>query len=132
MGSRLKKVRPLILSLAILFFLLCCLGTVYALVQTKALARLYDNLVLDNRNHYLPCNKLPSRLEVENVVQEQQETIREILAVNPGLVGFEVQEACPGRADIVIWYASHADRLAIEKTIGSNAFFGIPYRLENR
>jgi hypothetical protein len=101
-------------------------------VQTKALARLYDNLVLDNRNHYLPCNKLPSRLEVENVVQEQQETIREILAVNPGLVGFEVQEACPGRADIVIWYASHADRLAIEKTIGSNAFFGIPYRLENR
>jgi hypothetical protein len=49
-------------------------------------------MVLDNRNHYLPCNKLPSRLKVEQVVEGQQETIREILAVSPGLVGVEVQE----------------------------------------
>lgn len=122
----------LVLSLAILFILLCCLGSGYALVQTRALARLYDNLVLDNRNHYLPCNKLPTRLEVEKVVEAQQETIHKILAVNPGLVGVEVQEVCPGRADIVIWYASHANRLAIEKIIGGETFFGIPYRLENR
>jgi hypothetical protein len=101
-------------------------------VQTRALARLYDNLVLDNRNHYLPCEKLPSRTEVEQVLEQHQDAVFKILAVNPGLVGVEVQDVCPGRADIVIWYASHANRLAIEKIISGETFFGVPYRLENR
>ena len=132
MGSRMNKTRTLIISLVVLFAIVCCLGTLFALVQTKALARLYDNLVLDNRHHYLPCEKLPYRADVEQVLAEHQEEIRKILAVNPDRVGVEVQEVCPGRADIVIWYASHANRLAIEKIIGGDTFFGVPYRLENR
>ncbi len=59
--------------------------------------------------------------------------VRAIEAVNPGRVGVDVDAStCPGRADLLIWYASHADRLAIERLIGSDTFFGIPYRLENR
>jgi hypothetical protein len=39
---------------------------------------------------------------------------------------------CPGKADIVIWYASHAQRLVIEGILGADRFFGIPYRLRNQ
>jgi hypothetical protein len=48
-------------------------------------------------------------------------------------VGLDVDElTCPGRADVVFWYATHRDRLRIESLIGGDRFFGIPYRLQNR
>lgn len=56
----------------------------------------------------------------------------QIEQVNPGLVGVEIDHPCPSHADIVFWYASHQDRLAIEEFIGGDTFFGIPYRLQNR
>ena len=53
--------------------------------------------------------------------------------MNPGLVGVDVDaSACPGKADLLIWYASHQDRLAIEKILAADTFFGIPFRLQNR
>jgi hypothetical protein len=49
------------------------------------------------------------------------------------LVGVEIDTtSCQGRADILFWYVSHQDRLEIKELIGSETFFGVPYRLENR
>jgi hypothetical protein len=39
--------------------------------------------------------------------------------------------SCSDRADIVISYATHQDRLAIEEIMGGDTFFGVPYRLRN-
>lgn len=101
--------------------------------QTKMLRRAFDNYILDNENHYLPCHQLPTPEEVERVVAEHQDVIRQIEAVNPGQVGVEIDTiTCPGHADLLIWYASHSDRLAIKAIIGADTFFGIPYRLQNR
>ena len=101
--------------------------------QTNFLRRLYDNIVLDNEGHYLPCEKLPSEQETLALLEQHQETIHAIEAVNPGLVGVEVDSwTCPGRADLVIWYASHQDRLAIKAIIGGELFFDVPYRMQNR
>ena len=36
-----------------------------------------------------------------------------------------------GKGDIEISYPSHKDRVIIEKIIGADTFFGIPYRLRN-
>ena len=33
---------------------------------------MYDNLILDSKNHYLPCEELPSVARVEQVVKEYQ------------------------------------------------------------
>jgi hypothetical protein len=34
--------------------------------------------------------------------------------------------------DLSIWYASHQNRLVIEKIIAGETFYGIAYRLQNR
>jgi hypothetical protein len=88
---------------------------------------------MDNENHYLPCDKLPTESEVRAIVQQHQDIIQAIEQVNPGLVGVDVDSlTCPGKADLVIWYASHQNRLEIKTIIGNDRFFGVPYRLQNR
>jgi len=109
----------------------CCVAAVF-LVQGHLLSRLYNDLVLDNRDHFLPCEKLPTSAEVHRVVEEHQDTVEAIEEVHPGFVWVEVDDSiCPGKADIVIYYPSHQDRLAIEEIIGGDTFFGVPYRLRN-
>ena len=92
-----------------------------------------DDVLYDNWNHYLPCAKLPRVEAVEEALQKHADTANLIEAVNPGLVGVDMDAAnCPGRADVLIWYASHRDRLAIESILGGRSFHGIPVRLVNR
>ena len=101
--------------------------------QTKFLRRTYDEIVLDNRNHYLSCAQLPTEVEVRHVMEEHQQTIKRINQINPGFVGMEIDSStCPGKADILFWYGTHQDRLRIEEIIAGETFYGIPYRLQNR
>lgn len=110
-----------------------CLGLVVVEAQTKVLRHAFDNFVFDNKNHYLPCDKLPTEIEVIQIIREHQDKIEAIEKVNPGLAGVEIDTTtCPGRADLLIWYASHENRLEIEKIINGDTFFIIPYRLNNR
>lgn len=110
-----------------------CAVAIIVEAQFKVMQRAYDNYVLDNRNHYLACQDLPAKAEVEKIVEEHQDVIQQILEVAPGFVGVEIDTStCSGKADLLIWYASHGQRLAIEKLIAGNTFFGIPYRLQNR
>ena len=109
-----------------------CLGLFVLEAQTKVLRHTIDNIVYDNKNHYLPCEKLPTEAEVRKIVQEHQDVIQAIEQVNPGFVGVEIDTSCAGKADLLIWYASHENRLEIEKIIGGDTFLGVPYRLNNR
>lgn len=109
-----------------------CLSLVLIEAQTKVLRRTMDDLVYDNKNHYLPCEKLPTETEVRKIVQEHQDVVQAIEQVNPGFVGVEIHPSCADKADLLIWYGSHANRLEIERIIGGDTFFGIPYRLNNR
>ena len=111
---------------------LACLGLVLVEAQTKVLRHTIDNFVYDNKNHYLPCETLPTEVEVQTIVQEHQDVIEAIERVNPGFVGVEIDTSCAGKADLLIWYGTHENRLEIERIIGGDTFFGIPYRLNNR
>jgi hypothetical protein len=114
-------------------FLLICLGVSAAEVQTKFIRRIIDNVIYDNRNHYLSCEQLPTVSEVMQVVEEHQGVTQEIEQVKPGFVGMEIDIfSCPGKADIVFWYGGHQDRIVIESIINAETFFGVPYRLHNR
>jgi chlorite dismutase len=113
--------------------ILLCSIVVLIESQTNSIRRIFDDYIYDNKNHYLTCDKLPTRDQVTKIIEEQQNTIKDIEAVNPGLVGYEIDTVtCQGKADIIFWYASHENRLEIEKIIGDETFFGIPYRLQNR
>lgn len=126
-----KKESRFITLLIILITL--CVVVILIETQTHTIRRIFDDFIYDNKNHYLPCKKLPTQDEVEKIIAEHQNVIEEIEAVNPGLVGVEIDTAtCQGKADIIFWYASHENRLEIEDIIGDETFFGIPYRLQNR
>jgi hypothetical protein len=117
----------------LLLSLLLCAGFWLLEVQTKFLRRTYDEMILDNRNHYLSCEQLPSETEVIQVMKEHQDVIKRIEQINPGFVGVEIDDSiCPQKAGILFWYGTHADRLRIEDIIAGETFYGIPYRLQNR
>ncbi|MGQ9663488.1 MAG: hypothetical protein ACUVWX_14335 [Kiritimatiellia bacterium] len=122
-----------VVGIIVLIIVIACLGVVIIEAQTKIIRRAYDNFVLDNENHYLPCEQLPTETEVSRIVKEHQDTIRVIEQVNPGQVGMDIDTmTCPGKADLIIWYASHRDRMEIKRIIGEDTFFGVPYRMQNR
>ena len=113
--------------------LILCMGIWILEAQTKFLRKIYDEVIMDNRNHYLACDQLPSEAEVRQVMEMHQEVIKKIEQVNPGFVGVEINTyTCPGRADILFWHGGHKDRLLIENILPDDTFYGIPYRLRNQ
>jgi hypothetical protein len=135
-GGRRKAMRTRRLVVAIgggaLVLLVLCCATGVILVRGHVFGRLYNEIVLDNYDHFLPCEKLPTSDEVDRVVEQHQDTVEAVEEVNPGFVWVEVDDfSCPGRADIVIYYASHRDRLAIEEILGGRTFYGVPCRFRN-
>jgi len=118
---------------ALLLTLILCIGIWFLEVQTNFLRRTYDEIVLDNRNHYLSCEQLPTEAEVRQVMEEHRDAIKKINQINPGFVGIEIDSStCPGKADILFWYGTHQDRLQLEAIIAGETFYGVPYRLQNR
>lgn len=96
------------IAVILVIALVVCLAAIAIESQTKIIRLTYDNFVLDNKNHYLPCEKLPTEANLRETVQQHQDTVQAIEQVNPGAVGIEIDTSiCPGRADLVIWYASH-------------------------
>jgi hypothetical protein len=119
--------------LQVIGLLLLCALAIFVEMQFKIVQRGYDNFVLDNRNHYLPCQDLPTKIEVERIVAQHKDVIQQIQQIAPGFTGIEIDSSnCEGKADLLIWYGTHEQRVAIEKIINGDTFFGIPYRLQNR
>ncbi|HXQ32762.1 MAG TPA: hypothetical protein VN843_01950 [Anaerolineales bacterium] len=113
--------------------LVLCLGILIVESQTKFFRKTYDEIILDNRNHYLPCEELPAEADVRRVMEAHQDAIEKVKQINPGFVGVEMDTStCPGKADILFWYGTHRDRLLIEAIIADDTFYGIPYRLVNQ
>jgi len=132
-AKAIMKVLARSVSTALLLIIIFCVAILILEVQTKFVRRIYDEIFLDNRNHYLSCEQLPPEAEVRQVTEEHQDVIREIKQVNPDFVGVEIDNSiCPGKADILFWYGIHEDRLRIEGLIAGETFYGIPYRLQNR
>lgn len=127
--SRSKKIITSLLISVLVF----CLASIAIETRTKIIRRFYDNVVMDNWNHYLPCEELPSETEVNAILLQHLDMIQKIEQVRPGLVGVEVDTSiCPGKADMLIWYASHKNRLEIEAILAGETFFEVPIRLQNR
>lgn len=123
-----KRMTPIFIAM----MLVLCLGAIILETQARVLRRAIDDIVYDNRNHYLPCEKLPTESEVRRAVEEHADVIQQIEQVNPGHVEVAIATPnCPGKADLEIRYPSHQNRLEIERILNGDTFFGIPYRLRN-
>lgn len=51
-----------------------------------------DEMILDNCNHYLSCDQMPSEAEVMRMMDEHQDVIREIEQINPAFVGIALMK----------------------------------------
>ena len=50
--------------------LVACVGMLLIESQTKVIKRWIDDVIYDNRHHYLPCDQLPPISEVEGTIRE--------------------------------------------------------------
>jgi hypothetical protein len=117
----------------LLWIFVLCAGIWILDTQTRLFRRAYDEIVLDNWEHYLPCEQLPAEAEVRQIMEDHRDLIKKIEEIHPGFVGVEMDSwTCPGRVDIIFWYGTHAERLRVEDLIARETFYGIPYRLQNR
>ena len=120
-----------IVILIIVTLMACCASTLL-LANSKFVRGLFVSYVYDNKEHFLSCEELPLQTEVIKTLDEHEDIIYKIEQAHPGFITVEIDTtSCPGKADIIIWYPTHQDRFAIEKLIGDDTFFGIPYRLRN-
>lgn len=126
--------------------------------KTHFVSKFLDNVIADNKNHYLSCDQLPRTDQVDKTVREHKDTVEQIVkevgkryrdteitpvwkdnTVTDGesfYISFSWGEPYPecqntGKGDIEIMYPGHQDRVIIEKIINGDKFFGIPYRLRN-
>lgn len=61
-----------------------------------------------------------------------QNEIEAILQINPGNIFVQVDTfTCPGKADLVISYPAHADRVKIEAILSQTPLGDLPIRLRN-
>lgn len=104
-----------------------------ALYQSHVTQRIVDDVLYDNYNHYVPCNRLPLAAEVEKVAADQSAVVDQIQGISPDVQVKIVKQTCESsdHADIVIYYPSHAQREQIEALLGGKTFFGIPARWIN-
>lgn len=120
-----KKAKIIILSVSIVVLLV-----VMQEFKFHLFGHLTDNFLLDNYNHYLPCDQLPTKEHVQSVLGNNPELVQRILSEG-GEIGSGEDLNCEGTTDIIIFYGGHSQRVQIEKILGGKKFLGIPVRFRN-
>jgi hypothetical protein len=100
-------------------------------VARRAVALFYER-TMGNKEHYVSCAGLPAAKEAEDALVNHPDAVDRIRQVNPGhTVIYADAGRCPGKADIVILFATLDDSRAIKRIIEGDTFFGVPYRMYN-
>lgn len=126
-----KKFKIITLSFVLLTALL-----VAQEFKLHLLGRVWNEFVLDNYDHYLSCDELPTKEYVQSVLEANQELVDRIQkidsAYNSVFVSMGNEDShCPDKADVIIYYGGHPDRVQIEEILGGKKFLGIPVRFRN-
>ncbi len=90
--------------------------------------------IYGTKPHRIPCSKWPTPDEVEQVVDQHARVVRRVENVDePGSILVSINPLrCPGKAEIVIYYAVNRYLESIREIIGDEKyFFGVPYSLKN-
>ena len=151
-----QKKQIYIIFIATLLSLILLLSVIES--RTHSFGKLWDKYILDNRNHYLICDEMPSVEYINQVVEQNKDIMEEIIievggnyreeevipfwqensvqdaeGFNISISWGELSARCEntGKGDILFTYISSRDREVIEKYIQDDTFFGIPFRMRN-
>lgn len=108
-------------------------GLVWSVLSWSAISIRIADILYDNKLHNIPCDQLPQRELVERVLENNNAAVIAVEAMTEGSGWVEVGflNDCPDKADIVIYFGGHRQRVRIEQLIGGDLWFGIPYRMIN-
>ena len=95
------------------------------------LGRWIASTIYDNRAIFLSCDELPDLSDVKSVMEQHNQVIEEIKNIDPENIEITIDNSCPGKGSLIIYYPSHNDRTQIEELLG-DSFFGIPWKGINR
>jgi hypothetical protein len=87
--------------------------------------------IYDNRAIFLSCDELPDLSDVKSEMEQHNQVIQEIKNIDPENIEITIDNSCPGKGSLIIYYPSHNDRTQIEELLG-DSFFGIPWKGINR
>lgn len=100
---------------------------------THLFHRIADTLIYNNYHHYLPCSALLELSEVESLVAQHTDAIEQIENLSPQNIQLVIDSmTCPGKASIIIFYASKEESKLIKEALTDKTFFGVPISLINR
>jgi len=100
---------------------------------THLFHRIADALIYNNYHHYLPCSSLPMLGDVEKIVTQHSDVLERIQNLDPSIIQVVTDTwTCPGKASIIVYYATHDQSTQIKEILPDKTFFGIPLSLINR
>ena len=113
------------------FFIPVAIGVLLIAIAAIGLF-VFDMINIQQDNTKVACNDLPAVEEVQKVLTEHEDVIKELEKLSDtNSIWFSIDtERCPGKADILINYGTESQRRQIKERIGEN-FFGVPYRMFN-
>jgi hypothetical protein len=95
----------------------------------------FEDVVADNHSHRWRCEDLPTRADLQAMLDRNADLVRRIRSLDPQLnsVWFDVNDAagCPGRFDLLLTYDSHRLRNELERLVRGTEFENAPINWRN-
>jgi hypothetical protein len=124
--------RKRLLLAALAVAVVAVVGTVIAAPYVPAV---FEDVVADNHSHRWRCADLPTRADLQAMLDRNADLVRTIRSLDPRLnsVWFEINEAagCPGRSDLLLTYDSHRLRNELERLVRGTEFENAPINWRN-
>ncbi|HWD42393.1 MAG TPA: hypothetical protein VHM23_01490 [Actinomycetota bacterium] len=117
--------------LAVAVVVLAAAVVIVAGLNLGRLELVWEDVVLDGRSTRIPCGQRPPAAEARLVLARRGDLVRRIQAVDQSVFVSLEESGCPGRGTLVIAYGAHGHRKRIERLIGGDSVFGVPYSLRN-
>ena len=117
--------------LAVAVVVLAAAVVIVAGLNLGRLELVWEDVVLDGRSTHVPCGQRPPAAEARRVLAQHVDLVRRIQAVDRSVFVSLEESGCPGRGTLVILYGAHRHRERIERLLGGDTFFGVPYSLHN-
>jgi NRPS condensation-like uncharacterized protein len=89
------------IGLLLVVILIILVAVVWIEAETHFLQNYISSAVYDNKIIYL-CEELPPLSEVERIVEENKEVIRQVESIDPGFISVYIDSSCPGKGSLVI------------------------------
>lgn len=102
-------------------------------LRLEPVQRLTQDKLYDNVPSFVACDRLPSVSATQRALDEHADLVAAIRQVAPDevMIGLDTQRCGGDRAEILITYGSHEQRIRIQALLAKAGFGDVPVSLRN-